>query len=50
MDTPADGKESPGLSPAFWGWVSAVVGPSASFGGCQEQWVCLADFVPCCPY
>ena len=25
------------------------MGPWASFGGCQEQWVCLAVFVPCRP-
>ena len=35
------------MSPAFPGWASAVVGLWASFGGCQEQWVHLADFIPC---
>ena len=50
MGTPAASKESPGLSPTFQGCASTVVGPWASFGGCQEQWVCLADFVPCHPY
>ena len=40
----------PGLPPAFLGWASTVVGTWASFGGGQEQWVCLAVFVPWHPY
>ena len=50
MGTPAAGKESPGLSPAFWGWAPAVVVPWALFGRRQERWVLMIDFIPCCLY
>ena len=44
VGTPAAGKESPGLSPAFRGWVPTVMVLWASFGGCQEQcsWLTLS--------
>ena len=47
MGTPAVGKESPGLSPAFQGWVPVVVVLWASSGRRQEQWVFSADFMSC---
>ena len=47
MGTPAAGKELPGSSPAFRGWVPVVVALWASSGGRQERWVFLADFMSC---